>query len=338
MFFFVAKCFIDRIFCFRTMKKYISLLIIICLVLQVQAQTNNQARREYIEKYKGIAVKKMLEYGIPASITLAQGILESGAGYSPLAVDANNHFGIKCHVGWTGDTFHMDDDLQNECFRKYKNAEESFNDHSLFLTSRSRYDFLFDIDRTDYEGWAHGLKKAGYATNPQYAPLLIKVITEENLAQYDKINNLEELGLPVDKTPDSDLPEIAEDEPEMPKDDFKPVSVSKNQRIIYENEGVKYVLALKGDSFEKIAEEFGIYSWQVRNYNDAPKSLDLKPGEFIYLEKKNSKAGVSYHIMQYNEDLRLICQKYAVRMSEIKKLNGIKSEDEVRTGERLKLK
>lgn len=320
------------------MRKFISFIIVFLLVFEIQAQTNNQARREYIEKYKVIAVKKMLEYGIPASITLAQGILESGAGNSPLAVEANNHFGIKCHVGWTGDTYHMDDDLKNECFRKYKNAEESFNDHSLFLTTRSRYDFLFKLDRTDFEGWAHGLKSAGYATNPQYAPLLIKVITEEGLAQYDRIKSLDEFGVYEEELVEIEPEKVIKEENREIVDDFKPVSVSKNQRLVYENEGVKYTLALKGDTFESIAAEFGIYSWQVRNYNDSPKDLKLKPGEFIYLEKKNSKARISYHIVQQNEDLRQICQKYAVRMTKIKKLNGIKHEDELRTGERLKLR
>lgn len=318
------------------MKKLISFLLLLSFSAPVWAQTN-QIRQDYIEKYKVIAVKKKLEYGIPASITLAQGILESGAGKSGLATEANNHFGIKCHTGWTGDTYIMDDDKKNECFRKYKNAEESFNDHSLFLTTRSRYAFLFEYDVTDYKKWAHGLKKAGYATNPQYAQLLIKVIEENELSQFDKIKSLKELGI-KDDSKDNLEPIINEPMVGAQSRDLKPVSVSKNQRLIYENEGVKYFLAIKGDSFESVASELGIYTWQVRKYNDADKKTRLKPGDYIYLEKKNNKARVKYHLIQRGETLRDICQKYAVRMKKVQKMNGIKKGKDIREGERLKLR
>lgn len=317
------------------MNKLISFILIIFTVLNISAQTN-QVRKDYIDKYKTTAVKKMLEHGIPASITLAQGILESGSGKSDLASVANNHFGIKCHKGWTGDTYIMDDDKKNECFRKYKTASESFEDHSLFLTTRGRYAFLFEYKVTDYKKWAHGLKKAGYATNPRYAHLLIKVIEDNELNQYDKIKSLKELGVSEEK-PIEIKPSIEETPVVAASTDFKPVSVSENQRLIYENEGVKYILALQGDSFESIAAEFQIYTWQVRKYNDAQKKTKLKSGDFIYLEKKNSKARLKYHIVQRGESLRDICQKYAVRMKKIKKLNGIKKDGPLRDGERLKL-
>jgi len=318
------------------MKKLFILLVLMFCWSFVSRSQNNLVRQSYIEKYKVTAVKKMLEHGIPASITLAQGILESGAGQSDLAKKANNHFGIKCHKGWTGDTYIMDDDKKNECFRKYRNAAESFEDHSLFLTTRGRYAFLFEYKVTDYKKWAHGLKKAGYATNPKYAHLLIKVIEENNLHQYDKIKDLSELGV---KEEPNDL--IAKEEPEtyIPKTDFKPVSVSESKRLIYENEGVKYVLAIKGDSFEKIAHEFGVYTWQIRKYNDADKKTSIRSGDMIYIEKKNRKAKVKYHIVQRNETLRSISQKYAVRMKKIKKMNDMKgSDDRLREGERLKLR
>ena len=140
---------------------------------------------DYILNYKDVAIDKMRVYGIPASITLAQGILESGSGNSELARKANNHFGIKCHKDWKGKTFHMDDDAKNECFRKYKSPDESYRDHSLFLTTRDRYADLFELDITDYRGWARGLKKAGYATNPKYPQLLIKIIEENRLYEFD---------------------------------------------------------------------------------------------------------------------------------------------------------
>ena len=143
-------------------------------------------RKEFIRKYKHIAIREMERTGIPASITLAQGILESGCGESELAVNANNHFGIKCHETWNGDTYTMDDDTRDECFRKYKNIEQSWIDHSDFLTSRPRYAGLFSIPTTDYKAWAKGLKAAGYATNPQYANMLIKIIEEEELYKFDR--------------------------------------------------------------------------------------------------------------------------------------------------------
>ena len=154
-------------------------------VVMGQSKLQRYSTEEYIAMFKNIAVKKMYEYKIPASITLAQGILESGSGNSELAVNAKNHFGIKCHKNWTGQTFTMDDDTKNECFRKYETAEESYNDHSLFLTSRSRYDFLFTLGKKDYKAWARGLKKAGYATNPKYPRLLINLIEKYDLAQYN---------------------------------------------------------------------------------------------------------------------------------------------------------
>lgn len=318
------------------MKNLIYILLFMLLPVWLWSQ-NNDIRSNYIEKYKVTAVKKMLEHGIPASITLAQGILESGAGQSSLAKEANNHFGIKCHKGWTGDSYIMDDDMKNECFRKYNNAAESFEDHSLFLTTRSRYAFLFEYPVTDYKKWAHGLKKAGYATNPKYAHLLIKVIEDNNLHQYDKIKDLSELGLKQEEP--EELIVVHEKPQTEPKKDFKPVSVSESQRLIYENEGVRYVLAVNGDSFDKIAQEFGVYTWQIKKYNDGDNKTQIRSGDFIYIEKKNRKAKVKYHIVQRNESLWSISQKYAVRMKSIQKMNKIKNKKaSLREGERLRLR
>ncbi len=296
------------------------------------------SRENYIEKYKSIAVKKMLEHGIPASITLAQGILESGSGLSTLAVNANNHFGIKCHNDWNGNTFIMDDDERNECFRKYTTPEQSFEDHSLFLTTRDRYAFLFEYDVTDYKKWAHGLKKAGYATNPQYAQLLIKVIEDNHLDRFDKIKNLNELGaeetIYAETKPTSKHPEYLDPNVE----DFHPVSISTSNRIIYESNGVKYVLALQQDSWDVIAEEFGFYTKQILDFNSANKKTPLNPGDRVYIERKNKKAEVMYHIVQYGETLQSISQKYAVRVKNIRKRNNMKRSDELIAGQRLALR
>jgi len=295
-------------------------------------------RETYIEKYKSIAVKKMNEHGIPASITLAQGILESGSGKSSLAVNANNHFGIKCHKGWNGKTYIMDDDEKNECFRKYNSADKSFEDHSLFLTTRDRYAFLFEYDISDYKKWAHGLKKAGYATNPQYAHLLIKVIEGNQLDRFDKIQNIKEL--------DREKPILARtkstskypDYLDPNAEDFHPISISATNRIIYESNGVEYVLALQLDSWEVIAEEFELYTKQILDFNSANKNTILNPGDRVYLEKKNKKAEVMYHIVQRGETLQIISQKYVVRVNNIRKRNNMKRNDELIAGQRLALR
>jgi flagellum-specific peptidoglycan hydrolase FlgJ len=141
--------------------------------------------KAYIQDFKETAKDNMRRHGIPASIILAQGILESGAGKGTLCISANNHFGIKCHSDWTGEKVYHDDDSEQECFRKYKDPAGSYDDHSLFLTTRSRYASLFKLDKDDYEGWAHGLKAAGYATDPKYPAKLIGLIENYDLAQYD---------------------------------------------------------------------------------------------------------------------------------------------------------
>ena len=174
------------------MKKiFISFLITLFIGLIPEVQAQKMTTEAYIQKYKYIAIKEMFDYKIPASITLAQGILESGSGNSRLAREANNHFGIKCHNDWMGAKIYKDDDKKNECFRVYTSAEQSFRDHSLFLTTKNRYAFLFDYKTTNYKSWAKGLKKAGYATNPKYPKLLIGIIEDHNLNQYDHISKKE---------------------------------------------------------------------------------------------------------------------------------------------------
>lgn len=317
------------------MQKFLFSLSVLIFSTSLFAQGD---RETYIEKYKAIAVKKMNEHGIPASITLAQGILESGSGKSTLAVNANNHFGIKCHNTWNGNTYIMDDDTKNECFRKYNSADQSFEDHSQFLTTRDRYAFLFEYEVTDYKKWAHGLKKAGYATNPQYAHLLIKVIEENQLDRFDNINNIRELEredprLARTKAP-SKYPEYLDPNAE----DFHPISISATNRVIYESNGVKYVLALQLDSWEVIAEEFELYTKQIFDFNSANKNTVLNPGDRVYIEKKNKKATVMYHIVQRGETLQSISQKYAVRVKNIRKRNNMKRNDELIAGQRLALR
>ena len=201
----------------------------------------------YINNYSGIAKEEMLQYGIPASITLAQGILESGAGRGELTNKANNHFGIKCHKEWTGDRVYHDDDEAQECFRKYKDPKYSFRDHSLFLTERSRYQDLFKLKKDDYEGWAKGLRKAGYATDPKYANKLIAIIENYNLEAFDR----EVLG--------------------------KKVSLAKP-----DDTKIGTYMVNKGDTLYSISRMYNIPIETLKEYNGL-QSNDLSIGQLLYL-------------------------------------------------------
>lgn len=278
---------------------------------------------------------KMKKYGIPASITLAQGILESGSGNSSLARKANNHFGIKCHKDWKGKTYIMDDDKKNECFRKYKSADDSFRDHSLFLTTRNRYADLFKLKILDYKGWAKGLKKAGYATNPKYPQLLIKIIEENQLYKFDK-------GITPDYLTNQDIPEtpITTSSPPLPlASNYELVEIWETGRKLYQNNGVNFIFAKAGDSFTEIAADFEIYSWQIPKYNEIEKNAVPYEGQMLYLEKKsrkNKEAGT--HIVKSGEDMHHISQLYGIQLKHLYKMNGMKEGTNAPAGKTLKLK
>jgi LysM repeat protein len=286
---------------------------------QGQPAERRITRIEYIDTYKDDAIREMLKSGVPASITLAQGILESGDGNSPLAVYAKNHFGVKCHKGWTGESMKLDDDEKNECFRKYESVYESYRDHSDFLVTRSRYDFLFDLKVTDYKGWAKGLKKAGYATNPKYANLLIMLIEQHDLNQYDN---------------------YAKAPPKKPtKNKTSAVlAAQKNNYIIKLHNNIKYVIAKKGDTFYGIANTFDMNIWQIHKYNDYNKNDVLKIGEVIYLQPKRNKAAEDYHIVRAGETMRSISQLYGVKLKKLYKKNSMIMGTQPNVGEKIFLK
>ena len=291
---------------------------------------------DYIMAYKDVAMEKMKEYGIPASITLAQGILESGSGNSELAREANNHFGIKCHKGWEGKTFHMDDDEKNECFRKYKSPDESYRDHSLFLTTRDRYADLFKLKITDYKGWAHGLKKAGYATNPKYPQLLIKIIEENHLFEFDKGITPAHLA----QKPEAVNTEAVTSDPMVypVAADYELVEIWETGRKVYINNGVKFIFVRAGDSFAYIASDFEIYSWQLPKYNELDKKAELKEGEMLYIEKKQKKnKNVDSHTVKAGESMHFISQLYGIQLSHLYKKNKMKEGTKASTGKVLKL-
>ena len=264
------------------------------------------SRKEYIEKYSSLAVKQMHQYKIPASITLAQGILESNNGNSRLAVKANNHFGIKCH-GWEGKKIFADDDKKNECFRNYKNVLESFVDHSLFLNKYSRYEFLFDYKITDYKSWAKGLKKAGYATNSKYPELLIKIIEENKLYQFDREK--------IDKN-----------------------LISGKRNIYMHPNKIKYVISQNQETYETIAKSLNIKLKQILKYNDDKKLSVLKVGTKVFIQPKRNRSKQRTHVVNKGEDLRSISQIYGIKMKSLKKRNELILKNGLNNGDKLRLR
>lgn len=318
----------------NNLKSLILSFILPVVLFSVNSFAQKQTTQQYIEKYKDIATKKMKEYKIPASITLAQGILESGNGNSRLARKANNHFGIKCHKDWNGKKFRLDDDKRRECFRKYKSVEESFSDHSYFLTQRSRYLFLFKLDITDYKGWAYGLKKAGYATNPKYPQLLIKIIEENKLYKFDQttassIKPKKKKDKIITYDPNFILPS---------EEDFEAIEIGGNNRQIFTNNSVKFIFAQKDDTFYKIAQDFEIYTWQVYKYNDLKKSSKLKEGQIIYIQPKKKKGNLKFHVVKEHETMYSISQLYGIKLKQLYKKNKMPESSRPQVGQKLKLR
>jgi LysM repeat protein len=263
---------------------------------------------EYIMRYRDVAVVQMEKSGVPASIILGQACLESAYGQSSLTKNAKNHFGIKCHSSWKGEKVYHDDDLDNECFRKYKYDEDSFIDHSDFLRYNNRYASLFDLPPTDYKSWAYGLKKAGYATNPKYAEILIKVIEDNKLYLYDK-----------DVT-------VAPPSPTMLAKMESEKFIIQLDRKVYTRNEVKYIIVHEGDTYESIADEFKLTRRQLLKYNDLDKKSKIFAGQELYIKPKKARAGVNFpiHIAQENETMHQISQKYAVKLSKLYKYNDMK--------------
>jgi LysM repeat protein len=289
---------------------------------------NKITRQQYIEMWSSEAVKQMHKHGVPASITLAQGLLESADGNSMLARKGNNHFGIKCH-GWDGPGIYKDDDKKNECFRKYKNAHESYEDHSLFL-QKPRYAFLFDYKITDYKAWAHGLKQAGYATNPKYPELLIKIIEENNLQRFDTGGK--------SKKPVTEQPKPKTNPAKHNSKDGNTVEWGIGREIFLSDNKVKFVFAKSGDTYESIAKSMDLAKWQLVKYNDATGSQSLKDGERVYIQPKRAKAVQGEYVVEGNETLRDISQMYGVKMKNLLKYNGMTSDGALKSGQRIKLK
>ena len=292
------------------------------------AQENDPAKLSYIKKYKGLAVQDMHRSGVPASITLAQGILESGSGMSPLAVKGNNHFGIKCHSGWKGKSMRHDDDAPGECFRVYSSVEESFRDHSDFLRYQDRYKFLFDLDPRDYKGWAYGLKKAGYATNPQYPQQLIRQIELYNL---DRFDTGDAGGLPPS-------PHAVEAPKKYSRGAVGPSFEVSLSREMYSLNGVPFVYSIEGETYESIARDYDLFVREILSFNDLKAPEPLAPGTIVYVQakKKDAAKGLEKYIVASDgESLRLISQRFGVKLSSILKKNGLPADYVTREGDEL---
>jgi LysM repeat protein len=283
--------------------------------------------QDYVQEYKDLAIKEMKRMGVPAAITLAQGLLETENGNSDLVKASNNHFGIKCKSTWTAETVSHDDDAPGECFRKYKSPEDSYRDHSNFLRGNSRYDFLFQLDPADYKGWAYGLRKAGYATNPRYPEILIKNIEDNNLQQYtlEAINDV----------PHFDASQYAGD-PEKQNDTVdETVSVAPISLTI---NGSKALYVPKGTSLLAVATEHHINLEKLLTINDLTKDGLLDKGQYIFLEKKQKEGKNDFCIAEANETMYDIAQKYGVILQNLYAYNQLTPDDYIVAGTKIFLK
>lgn len=314
------------------MKALHVILTSLLLLLATTLPAQNTLYETYIETYKEMAVEQMHRHGIPASITLAQGLLESGAGRSMLAVKANNHFGIKCGGTWNGPYMLKDDDERNEKFRVYNSPRESYEDHSLFLTTRGRYSFLFSLKRTDYKGWAHGLKKAGYATNPRYAYSLIDIIERYDLARFDHMKP----GQTDRHGRHSHHHGHGASVATMPQGN---AAMQWNIGRCNDN---YYVIARSGDTYASIAQAMGISERKLRKRNEVGRKHILQAGDIVYLEKKRSKADRSlkgkYHIVKAGESMHRIAQLYGIRIKTLYKNNDLPSDYTPTAGQYLRIR
>lgn len=351
--------------------KRLVLILLLSAVMSVAAlavpKPDKSPQEVYIGQFATLAVEEMYRSGIPASITLAQGLLESRYGLSDLAVKGNNHFGIKCHNNWKGGRMYHDDDRRGECFRKYPSPEQSYRDHSDFLRYRDRYKFLFDYKVTDYKAWAYGLKKAGYATDPSYPAKLIKLIEDYRLYEYDTKpatfarsdrkthNQTKEAEKKMTKAEKkaareaAKAAEISETLPESPSQIERDEVVTEAQRQdfhfpmsreMFTKNGVPFVYSLDGDTYASIAEANGLFQRELLKFNDLKAGQELRPGTVVYLKpkKKQGVKGLEKHVIEEGESMRDISQRYGIRLKDLYKMNGMTETDVPREGDIIKLR
>lgn len=304
------------------MRRVVTLLCLLVLGFgAIEAQRKNPDYVNYVERYKDIAISNSKKFKVPASITLAQGLLESGAGKGRLAREGNNHFGIKCHSDWSGRKIYHNDDAIGECFRSYRHADESFADHGKFLSQRSRYAFLFEYKQHDYKSWAYGLSTAGYATDKSYPAKLIRIIEDYELHQYDNT-----------KSSGSSRSEVST---------TTVVGASNSEmRQPYLNQGLLYVEAKRGESLATIAQETQISEKRLRKYNELSSDYVFEGGEIIYLEKKQKKVSTTdfYHTLRGGESIYTVSQRYGLTLKALYKLNSFATDYRAAEGDQIKLR
>ena len=314
------------------MKKSVIIALAV-MALPLMAQQQNQTYLDYIEQWKETAVQQQMDYGVPAAITMAQALLESAAGQSELALNARNHFGIKCTSDWFGGVYYYDDDSRGECFRQYADAHESFKDHSLFL-QRPRYATCFEIAVEDYEGWAHRLKACGYATDPGYASKLIKIIEDyrlDTLAATPELFGKKEpepqKPLKAEVVHQSEPIKVFTQEPEPPY--VAPISAREEKKTfllthpVKRCNGIKYVDAREGDTYANIAFRLNVRERQLREWNDA-LGRDLAVGDRVFMSAKKKKVPAEKTVLWVHpgESLWEICQREGIQIAQVQKLNG----------------
>ena len=327
------------------------LLLGVALLCRAAQPSGDTPQERYIARYSAMAVSEMYRTGVPASITLAQGLLESRYGQSALAVQGNNHFGIKCH-DWKGKTMRQDDDKRNECFRVYDNAEESFKDHSDFLRYRDRYKFLFDYKVTDYKSWAYGLKKAGYATDPAYPDKLIKLIEDYNLSAYDKmsVKQAEKTLEPSARKAKVFIDDTQTEIPTSPLQLEEATKYTPNSREsfryslsrqMYSKNGVPFIYTSEGETFESIARANDLFVKELLKFNDLSMVEKLDPGTLVYLKakKKQSVKGLDKYIVDHDgESLWEISQRFGVKLESLEKMNSLTRNADLREGDTILLR
>ena len=325
------------------MKK--TILILLCALVGVSAVVakERQTREEYVEKYKAIAIAHMERYGIPASITMAQGILESDSGNSRLSLTSNNHFGIKCKKSWTGDKVYYDDDAKGECFRAYPSVEASYEDHADFLDQSPRYDSLFAYPDDDYRSWARGLKACGYATAPDYAERLVKIIESMKLYLLDKENGNKIYAAAKSATANTETwweSNIATSDEQINPNAFRVTVNSHKGYGVYRSNHTFYIVAKEGDTFESVGDIFDISPKMLRKFNDVAKDGKLSKGDIVYIERKKTQwlGNVMQHKVVRDENIYSLSQAYGIRLKSLKKLNRMREGADVKKGDIIRLK
>lgn len=343
------------------MKRILLLLAVAALFLSAA----KNPRQAYIDRYYPLAVQEMLRTGVPASITLAQALLESGAGLSPLATQANNHFGMKCHNDWTGEKFYQDDDSADDCFRVYPSVADSYRAHSDFLRNRERYKSLFNLDPTDYQGWAKGLRRAGYATDPNYASKLITIIEDFELYRYDEMTE-EEIPFEVlvaasEETKVKEAPaeepvvvvppQTVREEPSRTQPELEPaqtqpvgtaetVSLSLTREVFTMND-VRYVRAIEGETWASLAADYHSSVKQLLRFNDLDAPIALQPGTVVYLERKKAQAEPGYGKYEVERDgmtLWDISQMFGIQLGKLRLYNAFRGNAPLEAGDTVLLR